>query len=285
MPLIRPPRGTRLIHATPDHSIFLRRGNVPLVVTFHGYFLDPFIRPFSTLIQNMHYASDLRWLTRAALKRATAVTAVSNFVADMVKKDIGYGGDIRVIYNGVDTVKFSPAPRPCRREVRVLFSGNLTQRKGGFLLPEIAKLLPPDIVIWYTQGLRSRATLPKLPNLRCIGNVPHNDMPKLYKDVDILLMPSVREGCSMAVIEAMASGLPVIASNCSSLSELVANHDGGLLSKVGDAGEFSKNIRTLASSYTLRQEMGAFNRAVAESTFTTDKMTSKYVGLFEELIC
>lgn len=280
MPLIRPSRRAHLIHTTPDHAIFLHRSAVPMVVTFHGFFLDAEIRPYSTPIQQLHYSTDLRWFTKAALKRATAVTAVSEFVADMVRKELGYDGEIEVIYNGVDTARFAPGLRRETKEIKVLFSGNLTRRKGAELLPKIAALLPSNIKILYTRGLRSRNILPQLPNLQDLHSVPHVEMPNLYRNVDIVLIPSVREGFSLATAEAMASGLPVVATDGSALPELIVNSKGGFLCRLGNAQQFADSIKILASSPEMRSGMGAFNRSWAEEKFALSIMIEKYRRLF-----
>ena len=125
-------------------------------------------------------------------------------------------------------------------------SVNLTRRKGAHWLPEIAKHLNSNIKINYTQGLRTRSILPDLPNLRSIGTVEFEQMPARYRQMDILLMPTVREGFSLAVLEAMACGLPVVASHCSSLPEQIDEGKGGFLCPVGDAQSFAEKINFLA---------------------------------------
>ena len=84
------------------------------------------------------------------------MTAVSKFTAATAKAELGYRGDVRVIYNGIDTDAFTPAPRGGSADgiVKVLFSGNLTRRKGADLLPKIAERVAPSVRILYTQGLR-----------------------------------------------------------------------------------------------------------------------------------
>ena len=192
---------------------------------------------------------------------------------------------INVIHNGVDIDHFTPEFNLTRNppEIRVFFSGNLTRRKGAHWLPEFAELLRHDIKIYYTQGLRTRSVLPDLPNLRSIGPVSFKDMPDRYRQMDILLMPTVREGLSLAVLEAMACGLPVVASRCSSLPEQIDQGKGGFLCPVGDVKAFADKINLLAESPHLRREMGEYNRAKVEKLFTLDRMVNKYRELFEEV--
>lgn len=272
-----------LIHTAPDYAPWFRKGNARLVITFHNYMLDPFMRRFSSLAQNLHYRTDLRWFTRQAVTQADAVTSVSHFTANLAAADLGYLDPIQVIPNGVDHHRFTPGPpRPTNR-CAVLFSGNLTRRKGAQWLPAIAARLAANIQILYTQGLRTRKALPPHLRLQAIGPLAYPDMPKLYSSVDLLLMPTVREGMSLAVLEAMASGLPVIASNVASMPELVDEGQGGHLCPLGDVQTFADRINQLAADPDQRRRMGEYNRAKIESTYTLEQMVAAYRQLFEEL--
>jgi glycosyltransferase involved in cell wall biosynthesis len=82
----------------------------------------------------------------------------------------------------------------------------------------------------------------------------------------------------------MACGLPVVASNCSAIPELIDNGKGGFLCPVGDVAAFSEKINLLADSPKLRHEMGEYNRAKVEKMFTIERMVNEYQGLFEEVL-
>jgi len=288
LPIVASISGANLIHTTPDYAFFFHRKSAPMVITFQNYVLDRWMRDYSTWLQTIHYATDLKFLTLMALKKSHTVTAVSESTAKLVKHDLGLDRlfPIRVIYNGVNENHFIPDSQKNfdRTAVRVLFSGNLTIRKGAHWLPLIAKYLNKNATIYYTQGLRSRKGLPHLPNLQSVGPVPFEDMPNKYQQMDILLMPTVREGLSLSVLEAMACGLPVVASDCSSLPEQIDDGKGGFLCPVGDAAAFAEKINLLAESPNLRREMGEYNRTKVEKMFTLGKMAKEYQDLFEEVL-
>jgi glycosyltransferase involved in cell wall biosynthesis len=286
LPFVAKIKNAHLIHTVPDYARFFYRKSIPMIISFQNYVLDSWMRVYSSWFQKLHYATDLKIWTRMALKKATVLTAVSRFTAQLVKKDLGLKTPIRVIYNGVDTDHFMPNPaiRKNQKEVCVFFSGNLTPRKGAHWLPEIAKLLNQNIKIFYTEGLRTRKTLPDLPNLESKGPVQFEDMPDHYRQMDILLMPTVREGLSLSVSEAMACGLPVVASNCSSLPEQIDEGRGGFLCPVGDVKAMAKKINLLADSPKLRNEMGNYNRSKVEERFSMAKMIVAYKDLFEALL-
>ncbi|SEM29494.1 Glycosyltransferase Family 4 [Syntrophus gentianae] len=274
-----------LIHTAADYGIFFRRPGVPLVLTLHGFFLDAMIMPYSTLMQRIHYQTDLRWFTRASLKAADTVTAVSRFLAEIAQRELGLNRKIQVIYNGIDTAEFYPAVKKSGgKSIRVLFAGNLHQRKGAFLLPEIARRLSPGITIDYARGLRSKTLLPSVSNLLDLGNVPVKEMPALYRQYDMLLFPSVREGFGLVLAEAMSCGLPIVASYTSAIPELVIDGKGGFLCEPGNSDTFAEKINLLAEMPELRREMGEFNRARVEKHFTLERMIREYSELFERIL-
>ena len=281
LPLAFRDRPARIVHTSPDHGIFFQRPGIPLVVTFHGFALDRFMQPYSSTLQRVHYACDLRLFTKLSLERADAVTAVSHFVADLVVEELGYRKPIQVIPNGVDTEAFCPATvQHTGQEVRVLFSGNLTRHKGADKLLEIARRLDPGIKIVYTTGPRGQGGIPDDPRLQPIGRVPHARMPACYQQADILLSPSVREGFGLAVAEAMACGLPVVATDGSALKELIEDGRGGFLCEIGDVEAFAARINQLAGNMMLRRRMGVFNRERVMRSFSLSSMIQAYQEVF-----
>ena len=276
-------KGADIIHTSPDYACFFMKPRVPLVVTFHNYVLDPEMRPYSSFFQNIHYKTDLRLFTRFAAAKAHTLTAVSRFTAKIAKRNLGLSRDIQVIYNGIDIKLFSPLPRNTGKEFRVLFSGNPTHRKGIQWLPAIAKQLNRNITIYFTGGLRNRKMIFSGSNIAAAGSISYRDMPSLYNSMDMVFMPTVREGFGLSVAEAMACGLPVVATDCSSIPELVINGKGGFLCKTGDVKDFARKINTLADSPELCRQMGRYNRDRIEKHFTLDKMVNAYKALFKKI--
>lgn len=274
-----------LIHTTPDYAIWSMRRDIPSVITLHNYVLDPFMSAYSSTLQRLHYRTDLRWFTRRAIERASVVTAVSQFTADLAASDLGADRDVQVIYNGIDEKTFSPSASVLSKgKVSVLISGNVSERKGRQWIIPIADRLNEGIEIVYTKGLRTKAALPAHPRLRCVGNVPYEQMPELYRQADLLLLATVREGLPMAVLEAMSCGLPVVATRCSSLPELIDDDSNGYLCELGDVDDFAETINRLADSPAARKVAGQSNRARIEQDFTLDRMVTKYRTLFEQVL-
>ena len=274
-----------IIHSTADYACFFSQRKVPLVVTLHNYVLDPFMQQYSSVLQNIHYQTDLKWFTKMSLQRAEKITSVSCYTAELTKKDLDFNGDIEVISNGIDTQYFYPKDNRSQvKGVSVLFSGNLTQRKGAHWLPQIVEKLNHNAELLYTQGLNKTKLNIEGGRMRDIGKIPYHEMPLLYNSVDILLMPTVREGMSLAVLEAMACGLPVVVTNCSSMPELIDEGKGGFLCPVGDVNIFADRLNLLIENAALRHQMGEYNRAKVEKYFTLQAMVKSYQTLFEKIL-
>jgi len=274
-----------LMHTTPDHAFFYARKNMPLILTFHGYVLDHFLMDFSSPLQNIHCQTDLKLFTKLALKKACMITAVSQFTANLVKNEMEPANSIKVIYNGVDhTIFFPKRQKKQTAKINILFCGKLTKRKGAHWLVPIAEKLDKRINILYTSGLHSTGMALNHPQLQCVGSIPYQQMPSLYQDADILLFPTVREGFGLVVAEAMACGIPVVATDCSSLPELIDDGKSGFLCPLGDVDSFAEKINFLAENPKLRREMGEYNREKIEKMFTLDRMIGEYQKLFEEVL-
>lgn len=278
-------RQTDIIHTTPDYAIYHYRKKVPMILTFHGYVLDQYMRKYSSTLQSVHYQTDLLYNTRKGLPLAKIITAVSNFTAEIVAKELNPEVEIRTIYNGVDESVFIPKSEKSGNldnKIKVLIGGHLSAKKGSHWVKGILDNLEDNISIYYTTGLGSSRRHPPHPRLICLGCVPHNEMPTVYNQVDVLLFPTVREGFGLVVAEAMSCGLPVVATDCSSLPELVKNGMGGYLCRLGDVMGFADKINQLAENPGLRREMGEFNRTRVEERFSARRMIKEYKELFEE---
>lgn len=106
----------------------------------------------------------------------------------------------------------------------------------------------------------------------------------LFLRSDIFVLPSYSEGCPMVILEAMAAGLPVIATPVGALPEIIEEGKNGFFVKIGDHFDLKEKILLLANNPLLRKEMARNNRLLVGNRFTTDKIIPQFSGFFQKVI-
>ena len=241
----------------------------------------------------------LTWFRRGLLRHADAVVTISQAIeAELV--DFGLSTvPFHRIPNAVDCSDFSPAEGAERAalrsrlglpENRVLcaFVGRLVPQKDPDLLVEawLMDSLPNAHLILVGDGplrssLESRLAGDK-GRVTFVGATA--DVVSYMRAADFLVLPSRAEGMSGVILEAMACGLPVIATDVPGNRE-VLGEDGrvGLLVPGGKPSGLAKAIGTLVASQELRQKIGASARTVALERFDIQRVATQYLSLYEEL--
>lgn len=270
-----------IVHGVPDAGYYPAYSNSALVLTFHNYYLDIENMPFASLMQKVFYRHVMASVVRGAVSKANTVLAVSEYTARLVREHLGCA-DVDVVLNGVDEKMFVPKSTDNKR-FTLLFAGNPTRRKGADFLVSISKALPPNTVLQCTGGLRGADGSLKMNNIACLPAVSHEDMPAIYQQADALFLPTHREGLCLAVLEAMACGLPIITTNNSSMPELVEHGKGGFLFEGNNIEEALLYINLLAKNRTLGREMGAYNRETVLKKFCFSRMVKDYDERFREV--
>ena len=111
-----------------------------------------------------------------------------------------------------------------------------------------------------------------------------DDVPRLLSAGDVLLLPSLNEAIPLTLIEAMATGLPCVASGVGGVPEVVANDESGFLAEPGSDRRFADCIESLIKFPESRRRMGLAARTRAEEIFDQEKMASAYYRLYREML-
>lgn len=271
-----------LIHTIPDLGGYMQAVNSPSLVTFHNFMLDDFALRQASRPQRIFYRSVLAHYIARAVKRATIVTAVSRFTAGLVRDYFGVKAE--VVNNGVDSARFAPASDSQERgRPRVLFVGNMSARKGRETLGMLADELADECDFMVAGGLRAGGASGRVSNVEHLGRVDPMDMPGVYQRADVLLLPTLREGMSLATLEAMACGLPIVTTGLSSQPELVKHGKGGYTVPAEDVRGMAKALRRLAHEPSLRRDMGDFNRERITAAYDANRMAAEYHQLFDDI--
>jgi glycosyltransferase involved in cell wall biosynthesis len=208
------------------------------------------------------------------LKTCDGVIAVSSHTRRDAMEILGIPGDrIRVIYHGIAEPFFQATPEEAAQARAIygleapylLFVGCIEPRKNVPLLMRAYQSLPEatrrevELVIagpfgWESPELYQTLTSSRGP-VRYLGYVPEADLPGLFQGALALIYPSRYEGFGFPAAQAMAAGVPVIASNCSSLPEVVG--DAGLLVAPDSLEELREAMQRLVTHPALAAELGA----------------------------
>ena len=207
---------------------------------------------------------------------------------------------IELIYNGIDVDKFTPffnikrARKLNQNKVFIGTAGRLSKEKGhDILLRSIAEIirLRRDLilkVIIYGKGIEKENLELLKTNLRLEKIVEFSgfkeNIGEALSKLDIFVLPSFIEGFPMALLEAGAVGLPVVASEVGGIPEMVRHGKDGFLTPVGSVEGMAKAIIRLVDSPNLRVEMGAsFYKRVSDN-FGLDRMVEKTIKLYKEIM-
>ena len=264
----------RVLHASSIHfqsarvaAATARRTGLPLVTTAHVGSIEHL--PLAPRMATDAYE---RSIGSRILAASTKVIAVSESVAAHVIELGASPEKVVVIPNGVDTNRFRPTHE--RRSNQIAFVGRLVSNKGSEdALEAFAKLGRSDWqLVFVGDGPMRRRLEHKASELGVGGSVQflgaRNDVPALLSRSAIVVRPSLTEGRSLTILEAMASGACVVASDIVPNRELIRHGVTGILTPVGDRLLLAEALRMLVDDAARRLSIGAAARdAILRSTW------------------
>lgn len=235
-------------------------------------------------------------------KYATAVIAVSKAVKKNLEK-YEHIKNVKVIYNGIDPDLFKPASI----EEKVLKKKQLGLNKNDFVLGNVGRMdywknqrilieilpdlkkISPQIKLILVGGGEEEGNLKKSAIKKGVKNDviflgQRSDVNQILKAFDIFVFPSLTEGLPLVVIEAMATGLPIVASHVGGIPELVVNGETGFLVSPTSKEEIKETIIKLLNNPELRKEMGQIARKRFETHFSLPQMVQKYIEVYEKAV-
>jgi sugar transferase (PEP-CTERM/EpsH1 system associated) len=240
---------------------------------------------------------------RLAYELADRVLSVSYQLRDLHARRTGFAADrISVIHNGVDGRRFFPDPA-AREQIRQ----ELGIADGEFCIGCVGNLLPIKDHMTVLKALEALSTDLRNWRLLIVGEGPERQalersigehvgwkkrvclmgtstrVPELLKALDLYILPSIAEGISNSLLEAMSSGLPVIATATGGNPEVVVDGQSGLLFPVGDFRRLSEHILLLDKANELRKKLAQGARRRVQQEFSIDSMIMKYDDLYRSL--
>lgn len=234
------------------------------------------------------------WRSRRLAASTDAIVGVSRGVIDRLR-ELGFPAErLHVIYNGVRVERFTSAePKPwAQREAAVVMAARFGQPKDQRTLIRAAALLRDrgmpvrvrlagggkKLELWRARWLVRRLGLGGL--VEFLG--PRSDLPEVFRQHQVAVMSTWREGFGLVVIEAMAAGCAVVGSRAPGVEELIEHGRTGWLATAGDPEAFAEGI--LAALGEKGATWAAVGAAYASHGFGVERMAAEYEQLFDGLL-
>jgi len=266
--------------------------------------------PYNRLNANEKFLVSFNWFLRffeiGMIKRANRIIAVSDFTRQELKKYYNIPENrIRVIHNGVDTHKFQPAKDKQKIKTElglnpnhpmILSVGRLYARKGLFTLIEamstVVKQFKNVKLVISGKGqsdemAKLRAHAKRLAvenNILFTGYYPDQKLPKLYQAADIFVFSTFYEHHPFAVLEALATGLPVVTTTVGGIAETIETGKNGLLVKPFNSKQFSDAILYLLEHPDEAAEIGANARKTIVKQYDWSIVVKEAMQVYEEAL-
>lgn len=287
-----------------------RQGDFDIIHThlFHADFAARFAKPSRTVLVHSVHIAEKRfrpwqfWFARIFQRICSCIITVSKAAMEHYKKRTHLKDDsYQVIYNGIDINKFTAdlaGRQKARRDLNIddnellfLFAGRIDHQKGVDILLDSFEAAGPELgnfkLVIAGQGPQESMLQARLKQSRLKNNIEfigfQKDVASLMNAADVLVMPSRWEGFGLSAVEAMATGLPVVAARVEGLTEIIVDRETGLLVTPENPKAFAKAIKKLAADATLRKLMGEAGRKRAESEFAVEKMVAAHEELYQGL--
>ena len=264
------------------YVIRMKKQSVPVIHTFHGHLLDdPEFSGFKSKI--------IIGLERKLAKKSTKLVTVGRRVADeLLEQRIGERTQFVNIPPGVVAIDVTPKAQALKNlnlqddgKPLVGWIARVTGVKNPMRALEVADALPDTRFVMAGGGdllEQVKATAPA--NVTVFGWAEASD---LFGAADIILSTSENEGMPVALIEAQLAGKPVVATDVGSVSEVILNHETGIVTNK-NAGSIASAVESLVIDKTTREEMGRLAIARAQALFSVERMINAHIELYKSIV-
>ena len=289
----------------------LKKQNIkkPFIHTIHGVLADEYEQARKEGLPSVrgklanYFMHSLAKLEEETAHNATLIVTISNYSLEKIQRHYHIDKNkIRIVPNGVDVEKFKPAgnseenrrkfglvDEPC-----VLFVGNLIPRKGLPFLVEAAKKVVKEkantkflivgdgpIKKQLTDSIKS-ANLSG--NFLFISDLKDDKLPAVYSCADVFVLPSIQEGQGIVLLEAQASGIPVVAFDVGGIKEAVQNDETGLLVERGSIDGLADSLLKVLGDRGLGEKLGVNGCRFVAENFTWDICSQKMLNIYREVL-
>jgi glycosyltransferase involved in cell wall biosynthesis len=256
-----------------------RRFGVPFVTTY-GFWYAALARSRLTRVLRRAVAS-------AALATAAAIIVTTPALEAYVRSRRPRGA-VHLIPNGVDTTRFRPVPRPPREGAEVLYVGRLSDEKNLGTILDAAASLDRGVRVTFLGDGPARGPLEARAGalgvtLRVRPFVPHAEVAAIMAGADVFVLASFSEGHPKVLLEAMASGVPCVASNCEGNRSLVEEGRTGLLFDPHRPDELAGQIRRVLAEARLAAALASTARSLIVDRYDLNALLDREIALLQSV--
>lgn len=264
----------------------------PLALALHPTVLWTDVTPAQLDLQAEHYGHPVdgsrlvtkvkREIVKSTFRRATICAAWSNWARRSFIEDYGVDEErTAVVHPGIDLTRWKLPVRPVTSGLpRLLFVGGDFERKGGSLLLQVFRdhfqgRAELDIV--------TRDPVPEAPGVRVHHGLHAGSAPlvELYERADVFVLPTQGDCFSIASMEAMAMGLPVVVSDVGGIADIVEPGASGFSMQPRDGRALRESLEALVGDVEKRRAFGARGRVIVEDKFDAEKSAARLIELVE----
>jgi len=301
-----------VVHTHTRYSALVANNLFSKPIIFSVHNAEAWISAPPTIKERLKYHF-VRQIEINAIEKSTSCLVVSQSLMATITRNIRRKLDNLVYFpNAVDLSLFNSSEKKeilskykfNESKLIILQVGRIHPRKGIHTLLQAAASLKEvateiqfivigpyysytgsNVSFDYLEDLREIMRTERIRNVRFLGGqLPYSDILKLYASSDIYVSTSYAEGMPLSILEAMASGKPIVATNVGGNSELVSNNVNGLLFKPGDHLELSNLILRLYDDADLRKKMGQRSRNIIENCYTWEQRTESLISIYKKAI-
>lgn len=222
------------------------------------------------------------YFLKKILKLVDRVIVLNSISRNFISANFQYAADIVPNFINLDLIDKN-RNRIVRNLKKITFTGHIRQSKGILEILKVSKEFP-ELTFYLigpiTENLEAKEQIGS--NVKLLGSMNHSQALKFLRDSDLFVFPSHTEGFSVSLLEAMASGLPVIASNVGANADMIEGK-GGIIIPAKDSLALKKAIEKM-KDIDLRKKMSSFNIGKVRNNYTSEIVLNQYLDIYNLLV-
>lgn len=267
--------------------VLKRKYKIPYIISLRGADVPGFSERFSFI----YFL--LTPIIRKIWKNASMVIACSTGLKELAKKT-NADQKIEVIPNGINIELFKPdaSKKPADKFIITLGGTRLTGRKGiKYLIEAVSELQSqyPQIRLKIIGDGDEKENLERQcqelnisSKIQFLGKINNKELPPYYQEASLFVLPSLNEGMSNAMLEALASGLPIVATDTGGARELIKDGINGYIIKFKNSTDIAEKVEKFLKDNQLGINMGNESRKIAGS-MSWKNVAEKYYGIYGKI--